>query len=27
MLPFLALAALLYLVGRDVLFAPKRNRS
>ena len=26
MLPFLALAVLLYLVGRDVLFAPKRNR-
>jgi putative OPT family oligopeptide transporter len=27
MLPFLALAVLLYFVGRDVLFAPKRNRS
>lgn len=26
MLPFLALAVLLYCVGRDVLFAPKRNR-
>jgi hypothetical protein len=26
MLPFLALAVLLYLVGRDVFFGPKRNR-
>ena len=26
MIPFLALAVLLYLVGRDVFFAPKRNR-
>jgi putative OPT family oligopeptide transporter len=26
MVPFLALAVLLYFVGRDVLFAPKRNR-
>jgi hypothetical protein len=26
MIPFLALAALLYFVGRDVLFGPKRNR-
>ena len=27
MLPFLALSVLLYLVGRDVLFAPKRSRN
>jgi hypothetical protein len=27
MLPFLALCVLLYLVGREVLFASKRTRS